>query len=86
MNDSCIPPYILGHASVLRETPIKPIRSLADDILLDRDKCMFEELKYMEERIKRHITECKREVIRHLLDYELKSNELCKINAATDIA
>lgn len=42
------------------------IRSLADDILIERQRLMFEELKETEDRIKRHITECKREVIKEI--------------------
>jgi hypothetical protein len=42
------------------------MRSLADDLLIERDKIMIEELKETEDRIKRHITECKREVIKEI--------------------
>lgn len=42
------------------------MRSLADDLLIERKKLMFEELKETEDRIKRHITECKREVIKEI--------------------
>lgn len=42
------------------------IKSLADDILIERNKIMREELKETEDRIKRHITDCKREVIKEI--------------------
>jgi hypothetical protein len=45
----------------------KPTRSLSEDILKEYELNMIEELKSMEERVKRHITECKREVIRELI-------------------
>ncbi len=45
----------------------KPIRSLTEDLVIERKKQMLEELKQMEERLKRHVTECKREVIKEFL-------------------
>ena len=53
----------------------KPIRSLSEDLLTEHKNLMMEEMKTMEERIKRHITECKREVIK-----ELQSNKKEFIN------
>lgn len=53
----------------------KPIRSLAEDIVKERKQQMMEELKLMEERIKRHITECKREIIREMLGIKSKKEE-----------
>lgn len=44
----------------------KPIRSLSDDFLMEQDKMMKEEMKEMEDRLKRHVTECKREIIKEL--------------------
>jgi hypothetical protein len=55
---------------------VKPIRSFADDMLLEVNKKMTEELKQMEERIKRHITECKREIIKTIEDiFEIPKKE-----------
>jgi hypothetical protein len=50
-----------GHLSKMA-----PVRNFSDDLLIEGKKRMLQELKEMEERIKRHITECKREVIRKL--------------------
>ncbi len=55
---------------------ISPMRSLSEDLLEERNQLMFEEMKQMEERIKRHITECKREVIREFLEIKSKKDEL----------
>jgi len=52
----------------------KPIRTLSQDLLTDHEKGMFGAMREMEERIKRHITECKREVVKTIL--ELTSKEL----------
>lgn len=49
----------------------KPIRTLGEDLVIERKKQMMEDLKSMEERIKRHITECKREVIKELVAQKL---------------
>jgi hypothetical protein len=46
---------------------LKPVRTLADDLIKEYELAMLENLKSMEERIKRHITECKREVIKELI-------------------
>jgi hypothetical protein len=53
-----------GYYGVYDDKP--PIRSLADDLLIEKERIMLEEMKHMEERLKRHITECKREVIKEL--------------------
>lgn len=45
---------------------VKPNRPLVDDLLIERKKVMLQELKETEDRIKRHITECKREVIKEI--------------------
>lgn len=45
---------------------VKPIRSLAEDILRDQENSMMEKMREMEDRIKRHVTECKREIIKEL--------------------
>lgn len=44
----------------------KPVRTFAQDIVRERQESMMEDLKTMEERIKRHITECKREIIKEI--------------------
>lgn len=44
----------------------KPIRSLAEDLVVERKKVMMQELKDMEDRLKRHVTECKREIIKEI--------------------
>lgn len=41
-------------------------RSLTDDLLVEHEGRMLHELKEMEDRLKRHITECKREVIKEI--------------------
>lgn len=46
---------------------IKPARTLSEDLIREYELLMLENLKSMEERIKRHITECKREVIKELI-------------------
>lgn len=45
----------------------KPIRTLGEDLVAERKEQMMEDMKSMEERIKRHITECKREVIKEVI-------------------
>lgn len=42
------------------------VRSLADDLIKENEGRMIHEMKEMEDRIKRHITECKREVIKEI--------------------
>lgn len=44
-----------------------PIRPLADDILKESECNMMQLMKDMEDRLKRHITECKRDVIKELI-------------------
>jgi len=44
----------------------KPMRSFAQDAVTDHEKNMSEKMIEMEERVKRHITECKREVIKEI--------------------
>lgn len=51
---------------------IKPIRSLSQDCVIEVNMQMFEELKEMESRIKRHITECKREIVKELEESTIK--------------
>jgi hypothetical protein len=48
------------------ELQFPPKHSIADDLLKERKKKQMEDAKEMEERIKRHITECKREVIKRI--------------------
>jgi hypothetical protein len=50
----------------------RPIRSLADDLIIDRERQMIEGLKEIEERIKRHVTDCKREIIREFREIKTK--------------
>lgn len=45
-------------------TEVKPIRTLGEDLARDLERNMIEEMYKMEERIKRHITECKRELVK----------------------
>lgn len=49
-----------------RVNNVVPIRLLADDLLTERKKLMMQELKETEDRLKRHMTECKREIIREI--------------------
>lgn len=53
----------------------KPVRTLAQDLIKQRNDEMLDELKSMEERIKRHITECKREVIKELNKSHMEINK-----------
>jgi hypothetical protein len=50
-----------------RVNGIVPQRTFSDDLLTERKRLMFQELKEMEDRIKRHITECKREIVKELI-------------------
>jgi DNA-binding ferritin-like protein (Dps family) len=43
-----------------------PSRLLVDDLIMERNQNMMQEMKEMEDRLKRHITECKREVIKEI--------------------
>lgn len=66
--------------------PIKPARTLSQDIVIEGKRLMLEEMKSIETNIKRHITEAKREIIRELLNIEnaksLKDNIKEKINGS----
>lgn len=55
----------------------KPRRTLSEDLVEEREKMMMQELKEMEDRLKRHMTECKREVIKEVqgLFYQLQSQQ-----------
>lgn len=66
---------LMHHSYYGRLLGLKPIRSLADDLLLEYKQNMLAELKEMESRLKRHITECKREVIKMLSKEETKSTK-----------
>ncbi len=57
---------------------VKIIRSLADDLISQRKQMMMQELREMEERLKRHVTECKREVIREIIGQPTKKEKLKK--------
>lgn len=46
----------------------KPIRSLSEDVVKEKEKSLDDKLLKMEERIKKHTTECKREIIKELLN------------------
>lgn len=56
---------------------VKPTRNLADDILMQKEKTLVEQLKEMEARLKRHMTECKRDIIKEIEtifdEFKLKS-------------
>jgi hypothetical protein len=49
-----------------RVNNVKPIRNLADDFVKEREQTIMHEMKDMEDRIKRHVTECKRQVIKEI--------------------
>lgn len=59
----CHNPYTSYYGSLESNAPI---RSLAEDLARENKLNMMEAIKESEERIKRHITECKREVIKEL--------------------
>ena len=40
----------------------KPIRSFSQDMVKEKERFMLDTLHEMEERLKRHVTECKREM------------------------
>ncbi len=66
----CHNPYVVGHADCSyygRYEPSSPVRTLADDILTEAENHMLTEMKEMEARIKRHVTECKHEVIKEMM-------------------
>lgn len=44
----------------------KPRRTLVEDIIEEREKMMVQQIKEMEDRLKRHMTECKREIIKEI--------------------
>lgn len=44
----------------------KPRRTLVEDIVAERELMMTQQLKEMEDRLKRHMTECKREIIKEI--------------------
>jgi hypothetical protein len=54
----------------------KPLRPLAEDIVREFKEYMMQEMREMEERIKRHITECKREVIKEFILFKPKEKEI----------
>lgn len=54
------------HCYYGRMTTEKPAISFSDEMVRDQEKGMMELMREMEERLKRHITECKREIIRAL--------------------
>lgn len=66
---------LMHHSYYGRLIGLKPIRSLADDLFLEYKKNMLEELKEMESRLKRHITECKREIVKAICPGEIKSTK-----------
>lgn len=57
----------------LEGTP--PVRDFSKDLMNERKRNMQKELKEMEDRIKRHITECKREVIKELISLINRNTE-----------
>ena len=57
----------------------KPIRTLADDIVKESNNLMILEMKEMEARIKRHVTECKHEVIKEMMSvFDIKKPTIKK--------
>lgn len=59
----CHNPYASYYGVMTEEIPV---RTISEDLARENKKNMIEELKESEERIKRHVTECKREIIRLL--------------------
>lgn len=61
-----------GHIPV---DDVKPARTLGEDIIKDMNDSLQQVLREMEDRIKRHITECKREIIREMLILHESTNQ-----------
>ncbi len=59
--------------------PQKPYKSFSDSILKEYKTTMLEYMKAMEDRLKRHITEAKREVIKKVLIGIKPTDELKEI-------
>ena len=77
----CHNPYTVGKIEWGYYGPLdgpKPIRSWGEDVVREREREMLAEMKDMEDRIKRHITECKREVIRELLGIRTRKEQIKK--------
>lgn len=58
----------------------KPVQSLSEYIVKDHEMNIFGVLREMEDRLKRHVTECKREIIREFLGINGKMELLKKGN------
>jgi hypothetical protein len=52
----------------------KSLRPFYHDLINEGKRYMMSELKEMEDRLKRHITECKREIIKKLCPKEFKKS------------
>lgn len=60
----CHSPYYRGYYGLKDDTV--PVRSLVEDLLIEGRKTMLDEMKEMEDRLKRHITESKRTIIKEI--------------------
>jgi chaperonin cofactor prefoldin len=81
--------YVMGRAYGYGNGDEKPIRTLGEDLVRDREKTADEKLNKMEDRIKKHITECKREVLKELNNLfngkEKKNGSKSKRNKSDEI-
>lgn len=63
-----------NHSYYGRIDNVKPIRNLTEDFVKEREQTIMHEMKEMEDRIKRHVTECKRQVIKEIQTIFKKEN------------
>jgi len=49
------------------EDDVKPVRSFSQDAVKESQNLYRSELKEMEDRLKRHVTECKLEIIKNIM-------------------